>query len=209
MSDTVPILPLWVRLVNAYGFLWIPLALPGTYWTYAYWQGTQFYGEYLHATGAWAAQLLIATMSVTPVRLAFPNTALARWLLPRRRHLGVATFGYTLLHAGAYIVRQPFTRIAEDAMAIAMWTGWLALALMLALAVTSNDTSERFMRRRWKTLHRAVYVVAVLTYTHWILAAFNPVPGYIHLGVLGALEAFRIWRSWTNRRESQAGVVPV
>lgn len=189
-----------LRLLNSPYFLWILLALPGAVMTYRYWQGTSFYGEYLHATGELAAQLLIATMAVTPLRLMFPRTALARWLLPRRRHLGVATFGYSLLHTGAYVIRQPWATIAEDAMAIAMWTGWLALAIMLVLALTSNDASVRLLRRGWKILHRAIYAVAVLTFAHWILSAFDPVPGYIHLGVLAALEAFRLWRSWMNRR---------
>ena len=193
----------WTRLLNAYWPLWTLLVLPGAYWTYIYWQGTSFYGEYLHATGELAARLLIAAMAVTPLRLMFPNTALADWLLPRRRHLGVATFGYALLHTGAYIIRQPFARIVEEAMEIAMWTGWLAFLLMLALAVTSNDASERLMKHGWKALHRAVYAVALLTYAHWVLSAFNPVPGYIHLGVLAALESVRVWRSWTNRREAQ------
>jgi sulfoxide reductase heme-binding subunit YedZ len=179
------------------------LALPGVYWTYGYWQGTRFYGEYLHATGELAAQLLIATLAVTPLRLMFPSTAAARWLLPRRRYLGVATFGYTLLHAGAYVMRQPVATIVEDAAEIAMWTGWLALILMMALAVTSNDASERLMKRGWKTLHRGVYAVAVLTYAHWVLSAFNPTPGYIHLCVLAALESFRVWRTWMNRRTRQ------
>lgn len=184
-----------MRLRDTHWPLWIVLALPGLYWTYGYWQGTNFYGEYLHATGTLATQLLIATMAVTPVRRMFPNAALAQWLLPQRRYLGVATFAYTMLHAGAYVVRQPFDRIVEEGLEIAMWTGWLALAIMAVLAVTSNDRSERVLKRRWKTLHRTVYIVAVLTFAHWILSAFDPVSGYIHLGVLLALEAFRLWRT--------------
>ncbi|MDT8399346.1 MAG: hypothetical protein RQ899_12090 [Pseudomonadales bacterium] len=33
----------------------------------------------------------------------------------------------------------------------------------------------------------------MLTFAHWVLTAFDPVPGFIHLGVLAALEAFRLW----------------
>ena len=191
------------RLLYAYWPWWIVLTLPGTYWTYGYWRGTTFYGEYLHATGELGAALLIATLAVTPLRLIFPGTALAGWLLARRRQLGVVTFVYSVLHTGAYVVRQPVERVVEEAAEIAMWTGWLALVLMLPLAVTSNDVSERLMKRGWKTLHRTVYAIAVLTYAHWILAAFNPVRGYICLGVLAAVEGFRVWRSSVNRRTSE------
>ena len=131
------------RLLYAYWPWWIVLTLPGTYWTFGYWRGTTFYGEYLHATGELGAALLIATLAVTPLRLIFPGTALAGWLLARRRQLGVVTFVYSVLHTGAYVVRQPVERVVEEAAEIAMWTGWLALVLMLPLAVTSNDVSER------------------------------------------------------------------
>ena len=177
--------------------------MPGAYWTYGYWRGTTFYGEYLHATGELGAALLIATLAVTPLRLIFPGTALAGWLLARRRQLGVVTFVYSALHTGAYVVRQPVERVVEEAAEIAMWTGWLALVLMLPLAVTSNDVSERLMKRGWKTLHRTIYVIAVLTFAHWILAAFDPVSGYICLGIVAVVEGFRMWHTSVNRRTSE------
>ncbi|MDT8399347.1 MAG: hypothetical protein RQ899_12095 [Pseudomonadales bacterium] len=135
------------RLLGAPYFLWISLALPGVYLSWQYWQGAIFYGEYLHATGEFAARLLIVTMAVTPLGLMFPNAAWVRWLAPRRRYLGAATFGYALLHAVAYIQRQPVESILGEALEIGMWTGWLALAVMMALAVTSNEAAARFLRR--------------------------------------------------------------
>ena len=75
-----------------------------------------------------------------------------------------------------------------------MWTGWLALVVMLVLAATSNDASVRRLGRRWPLLHRTVYAAAALSFVHWILSAFDPVPGYIHLGVLAGLEAIRLLR---------------
>lgn len=177
-------------------FRWLVFALlglPGLYLTYRYVLGETFYGEYLHATGELAARLLIVAMAVTPLRLLFPNASWVRWLAQRRRWIGVAAFAYSLLHALAYLVRQgEVARIAEDAAEAAMWTGWLALLVMLALAATSNDLSVRRLGRRWKWLHRTVYVAAVLTFAHWILAAFDPIPGAVHLGVLAALEAIRL-----------------
>ena len=173
--------------------VWVLLALPGLYVTSRYVLGATFYGEYLHATGELAARLLIVALAVTPLRLLFPKARWVRWLALRRRWIGVAAFAYSLLHAVAYLVRQgELARIAEDAAEAAMWTGWLALLVMLALAATSNDASVRRLGHRWKWLHRTVYAAAVLTFAHWILAAFDPLSGAVHLGALAALEAIRL-----------------
>ncbi|HLF11092.1 MAG TPA: ferric reductase-like transmembrane domain-containing protein [Gammaproteobacteria bacterium] len=187
------------RLLDAPYLVWVLLALPAVFMTYNYVQGTIFYGELLHATGELGARLLIAAMAVTPLRLMFPNAGWVRWLMRRRRYLGVAAFGYSLLHAAVYLERQAdFASIVEDALEIAMWTGWLALLVMLALAATSNDASLRLLRRGWKWLHRCVYAAAALTFAHWILSAFDPVPAAVHLGILAALEGVRLWKTYLN-----------
>ena len=183
------------------GLLCALLALPGAFMTYRYVQGTTFYGEYLHATGELGARLLIVTMAVTPLRLVFPSAAWTRWLVGRRRYLGVAAFGYALLHATAYLQRQDFAVIAREAGELAVATGWVALLVMSLLAATSNDAAVRLLARRWKWLHRAVYAVAALTFAHWILTAFDPLPGAVHLAVLAALEAIRVWKAARLNRE--------
>jgi sulfoxide reductase heme-binding subunit YedZ len=188
------------RVLNATAFFWALLALPGVFMTYRYVQGTTFYGEYLHATGELGARLLILAMAVTPLRLMFPNAPWVRWLARRRRYIGVAAFGYSLLHAIAYLQRrETLTAIVEDATELALGTGWIALLVMLALAMTSNDASARLMRSRWKLLHRSVYVAAGLSFVHWIFSAFDPIPGAIHLAVLVALEAIRLWKTYGYR----------
>lgn len=193
------------RFLGSRAFLWALLAAPAVWILVAWWRGSTFYGEVLHASGDIAAKLLIATMAVTPLALAFPRARWTRWLKPRRRYLGVATFGYSLLHTLVYLQRQPgLASILEDAKAASMWTGWIALIVMLALAVTSNDASIRWLRRRWQRLHRLVYIAAILTFAHWVLSAFDPVPGWIHLGVLAALEVYRLLRS--RRRRPQFGL---
>jgi sulfoxide reductase heme-binding subunit YedZ len=115
------------------------------------------------------------------------------WLARRRRYIGVAAFGYSLLHAVAYLERQgALQRIIAEAAEWGLLTGWVAFFVMLALAATSNDTSVRRLRTRWKWLHRTVYAAAVLTFAHWILTAFDPTAAYVHLGILAALEAARL-----------------
>lgn len=185
-----------LRLLHSVYLLWAVLALPAAFMVQGYLRGTIFYGELLHSTGELAARLLIVAMAVTPLNLMFGGARWTRWLVRRRRYFGVAAFGYSLLHAAVYVERQgELAPIVDDALEVAMWTGWLALLVMLALAGTSNDLSVRLLRRRWKWLHRTVYFAAALTFAHWILSAFDPVPGVIHLGVLAALEGYRVWRT--------------
>ena len=185
-----------VRSLNSRYFLWLLLAAPALYMLIAYARGDMIYGEVVHTSGETGARLLILTLAVTPLRLMFPAGQWTAWLLRRRRYLGVAAFGYALLHALVYVQRHPaFATLLADAMEAAMWTGWLALLIMLPLAITSHDWWLRQLRRGWKRLHRWVYAAAVLTALHWVLSAFNPVPGAIHFAVLLALEIYRVWKT--------------
>lgn len=177
-------------------FIWALLALPMAVWTFAFVQGRMFYGEVLHASGELSARLLILTLAITPLRLMFPRARWPLWLVQRRRWFGVAAFAYALQHTLVYIDKQAdLAVIAADALLFEMWTGWLALAIMLLLALTSNDVSLRLMKRAWKRLHRWVYAAAVLTFAHWIFTAFDILPALLHLLVLLALETFRLFRS--------------
>lgn len=191
-----------VRLLNASWFAWLLLALPGAVLTYRYATGATFYGEYLHATGELAVRLLILAMAVTPLKVVLPSAAWLRWLARRRRYVGVAAFGYSLLHAGAYLERQALATIIEEAGQLALAAGWIAFIVMLVLAATSNDAAVRSLRARWKWLHRAVYVAAALTFAHWVLTAFDPTTAYVHLGVLAALQALRLLRYRVQAAES-------
>ena len=182
------------RLLDSRYFFWVVLAAPGAWWLQGYLRETIFYGELVHASGVLSARLLIVTLALTPLARLLPQARWLRWLRRRRRYLGVASFAYGLLHAAVYLERQQsLSAIFEDAVAAAMWTGWLALLVMLILAATSNDRSVRRLGRRWPLLHRAVYLAAVLSFAHWILSAFDPIQGYIHLGVLAGLEAIRLF----------------
>ena len=189
------------RLIDSPWFLWLLLALPAAVTIFRYSTGATFYGEVVHSTGQLSAQLLILTMAVTPLRLLFGRRGWIRWLIQRRRYFGVASFGYAALHTVVYLIRTgAFGDILAEGAEPGLLTGWIALAIFVPLAVTSNDASVRRLRRLWKRLHRWVYAGAVLTFAHWVLTAFDPVPGLIHLGVLAALEAIRVWKTFQSRR---------
>lgn len=193
------------RLIDSPCLLWLLLALPGAVIIVRYATGATFYGEVVLATGQLSAQLLIATMAVTPLALMFPGRPWVGWLLRRRRYLGVAAFGYAALHTAVYLLRKgTFGLILAEGAEPGLLTGWIALAIFVPLAITSNDASVRRLRRLWKRLHRWVYAAALLTFAHWVITAYDPSIGLIHLAVLVALESFRLWKTKRGGRRRPA-----
>lgn len=182
-----------VRILNSRYFAWTVLALPFAYIINAWRTGDLFYGELLHLSGKCSAWLLIATMAITPLRLMFVNARWPGWLMQRRRYFGVAAFLYALLHTVIYLDRKQGLRLVlDEARDFSMWTGWLALLIFALLAVTSSDAAVRWLKRRWKSLHRWVYAGAMLLFAHWIFAAFDFVPGVMHLALILGLEICRV-----------------
>lgn len=175
--------------------LWLLLAVPGlamlARWAIA--PDLYSYGHIIADSGDWAAWLLMATLAVTPARLLFRRHRWTQWLMRRRRDIGVASFAYATGHTVIYLVRKasPDAILAEFADP-SILIGWLALALFVPLAVTSNDLAVRALKRSWKRLHRLVYPAAILTFVHWALAAFDPTTAYIHIAILAAIELVRI-----------------
>jgi sulfoxide reductase heme-binding subunit YedZ len=161
--------------------LWVVLMLPLAWMTWQYSAETVYYGEYLHWTGIQSARLLLLTLAVTPLLRLLPRTPAIRWLMRRRRDIGLVTFFYALAHTAAYLFRKSDLQlIVGEGLEAGLLTGWIAFLVFIALAVTSNDASVRALGRTWRSLHKAVYVAAVLTYLHWVLTAFDPTMGYVH-----------------------------
>lgn len=175
--------------------LWLVLALPGAWILYRWAATPESYG-YGHAigdSGDWAAWLLMLTLAVTPIRLLFRRRSWAVWLLRRRRDLGVASFAYAAGHTIIYVANKASLElILSELGSPDLLFGWLALALFVPLAVTSNDIATRALKRSWKRLHRLVYPAAILTFLHWVLASFDPTTAYIHIAIIGAIELVRV-----------------
>lgn len=169
--------------------------LPLAWMTRQYAMGTIYYGEYLHWTGVQSARVLLLTLAVTPLVRLLPGAAAVRWLLRRRRDLGLVTFTFALAHTAAYVFRKSdLALIASEGINADLLTGWIAFLVFIALALTSNDASVRALGRNWRSLHKSVYVAAVLTYLHWVLTAFDPTTGYVHFAMLAILLLARLRR---------------
>lgn len=118
-------------------------------------------------SGEWALILLLISLSCTPIQ-RMTGFRVAGEL---RRTLGLFAFFYALLHLFVYLV------IVEKLDLKACWTdamfqhsripGWAALFLLVPLALTSTDGMvRRFGAKRWKLMHRLVYLAGALTVLH-------------------------------------------
>ena len=189
MSSTVK------TILNTRYFLWAVLALPLGWLGNGLRNGDLFYGEIIHVSGELSARLLLLSLAITPLRLFFSDSNWPNWLLHRRRYFGVAAFVYAALHTAVYLDRKIGSGLLlQEAGEFSMWTGWLAMAILVPLAMTSNDAAVRRLKRAWKKLHRWVYLAAILTFIHWIFVAFSFVPGLMHFLILLVLETYRIWK---------------
>ena len=146
--------------------------------------------------GQWGLRLLVITLAITPLRDWFN----APWLILLRRMLGVYAFVYVLLHfltwlildQGLYwpgilpdIAKRPFITI-----------GFGALLLLIPLAVTSTNGWMRRLGKRWKTLHRLIYLIVPLGVWHyyWQVKADIREP-LIYATILAVLLGWRLWKT--------------
>lgn len=164
---------------------WALLSAPAAYLLAMYWLGKHTYGEFIHYSGQLSIWLLLLALAISPLR-RFAGSA--GWLIAlarQRRGIGVASFGYALLHTLAYVeYKWGAGLIMLEAMRPGLASAWLALLLMLVLALSSNDYSVRRLGRRWKTLHQSVYLAAALSFLHWFLSSIDLWSAALALGIL-------------------------
>ena len=86
--------------------------------------------------------------------------------------VGVTALAYASVHFSLYIVDQKFnllTVASEIVLRFYLTIGFVALAGLIALGVTSTDAAMKRMGKRWKQLHRLVYPIGVLALLHFFI----------------------------------------
>ena len=122
-------------------------------------------------TGRWTLRFMLLSLAITPLRELFRLTGLA----PLRRTLGLFALFYASLHFVVYILfllELRWSEIGGDILERPYITvGFVAFLILVAMGATSPKRMVRLMGRRWKPLHRLVYLAAVLAILHltWIL----------------------------------------
>jgi len=165
--------------------------------------------QLVHPSGETSARLLIVLMMATPLAMLLKGWRGPQWLKRNRRYLGVASFGYALLHTIFYLLdKASLTTVVDELPRLYIWTGWIAFIIFVPLALTSMDYFVRKMGTWWKWLQRWTYGAAVLTLVHW--AALNDrnsaAPALVHFGPLIALKAYRVWYWYLRPRPAVVSI---
>jgi len=121
--------------------------------------------------GEGALILLLCSLAMTPLQKL---TGWSGWIAFRRQ-LGLWSFGYAALHLTAYLAFilgldfRSFPTELVDRPYIAV--GAIAFLGLLALAMTSTRWSMRKLGKRWKKLHRIVYLTLLVVLIHmlWVV----------------------------------------
>lgn len=187
-------------ILNNKPAFWLLLFVPAILLVAGWWQGRIDSMDMLHPTGEWSARFMIIAMALGPMVSLFGPKPLLSWLVYRRRSIGVAAFGYALLHLVFYLIDMGnLDDILAEWLAPGIWTGWAAFGLMLPLALTSNDRSMRWLKAGWKRLQRLVYPAAVLTLLHWIWVHNSYTGALVHFVPLGLLVLARFIKKPLSR----------
>lgn len=121
------------------------------------------------STGEWTLRFLLITLAMTPLR----QLSGSAWPLRLRRMMGLFTFFYVSVHLSTYIVLDHFfdwDEIATDIVKRPYITiGMLAFTLLLPLAITSTKKMMKRLGKRWKSLHKLIYPIAILGTLHFLL----------------------------------------
>ncbi|NUB45164.1 protein-methionine-sulfoxide reductase heme-binding subunit MsrQ [Fertoebacter nigrum] len=146
--------------------------------------------------GEVALQLIVAGLCITPLRwLTGVN------LIRFRRAVGLLAFFYVALHLLTWLLLDLQLRWGEIGADLTkrpyIIVGMVGFALLLPLAITSNNLSIRRMGAAgWQRLHQLTYLAAIAGAVHYVMLvktwAAEPL---LYLGLVVALLAWRAARS--------------
>lgn len=131
--------------------------------------GVKPFERLIEEVGSFAIRFLLLALAISPL------SRLLRWpaLIGARRWIGVACFFYALTHVCLFAINHnegPIKLFLDILTAPKLLIGFAALSLLLPLAITSNDRMiKRLGARRWRWLHRLVYVIAPIALLHFVL----------------------------------------
>ena len=158
--------------------------------------------EYL---GVWGLRILYLTLLVSTVA----RVAKIPLLVRHRRKFGVWAFTYVAMHFMSYFgvlagldVQQVLADVTKRPYII---FGFCALVLLIPLVLTSTRGWQRRLGRRWRQLHKLVYLIALLAWVHlFIQEKASYMESTIYGVILLVLFAERVF-DWLRRRQrSQA-----
>jgi sulfoxide reductase heme-binding subunit YedZ len=143
--------------------------------------------EIIRHFGKWTLIFICLTLSITPLRRMTKSNI---WL-PLRKMLGLFTFFYASIHLFSFIGLDhhfDWNFITQDLIkkryAI---VGFIAWILLIPLAITSTQKMKRLLKEQWFTLHKLIYVIAVLGVIHYVWLVKKDMTQPIIYGVILAI----------------------
>lgn len=170
--------------------------------------GTNPIEEILETCGKTALNLLVLTLCITPARRF---TGVNR-LVTLRRLLGLFAFFYVVVHILSYAwfdLRFDWDTLLVDVIERPYITvGFVALLMLIPLAVTSTNGWQRRLGRRWVKLHRLVYPVAILAVVHyWWQVKLDTSEPLVYACIFAVLLGLRVQHALTLRAKRRAASV--
>ena len=121
----------------------------------------------IHFTGIGAFNLLLITLTVTPLAKRFK----LGYLLQVRRVLGLYAFSYAFMHVLnflAFDLQFAWSLFVSEVFKRPYITiGMIAFILLAALAITSVNSVKRKMGKSWQRLHNVSYLIIILVSVHF------------------------------------------
>ncbi|MGH9715117.1 MAG: sulfite oxidase heme-binding subunit YedZ [Candidatus Acidiferrales bacterium] len=164
-----------------------------------------------HFTGDWTLRFLVITLAIAPLRKILHLPQLIRF----RRMFGLFAFFYVSLHFTTWIVLDHWQQWSWNA----IWAdllkrpfivvGFTGFLLLIPLAVTSTaGWIRRLGGKRWRILHRAIYITAVLGVIHyyWLVKSDKRAP-LAYGAIFGVLFLWRFGVWLLERRRAAAAAV--
>ena len=155
-------------------------------------------------TGQWAFNSLLLTLAVTPLK----SWLGWKWLVVHRRMLGLFVMFYATLHLFSYVIfllAWEWGDIGSELIERPYLTlGFIAWLLLIPLTITSTKGWQRRLKRNWKSLHKLVYLIAILCAVHYLLQIrsnwFEPtLYALIALLLLGQRFSWKALKGYFNR----------
>jgi methionine sulfoxide reductase heme-binding subunit len=120
----------------------------------------------MRLSGIWASVAVVAVMAMTLIG----KVKSFRFINRYRRFIGLTAFFYALLHFVIYLVLfagLSWTWISSDLVEKPyIYVGTLALVILAVLALTSTKAMIRKLGKKWKPLHRLMYLAAISVIAH-------------------------------------------
>ena len=113
-------------------------------------------------TGLWAVRFLLAAFLMSPVSLIIGRS----FPLYFRQSIGITTGLFTTLHVFVFVYSEGILQIFTRPELVA---GFAAFIIIMSLTLTSSKRAMKLLKRRWKIIHRWVYLAVLLVILHLII----------------------------------------